>query len=74
MAVRECARRILELSREKEQLKIKRREAKDLRKKIVGVGNTEDSYGDKFLTIRNTSTSKSSGYNGSRFNKVPRKS
>lgn len=74
MTVRECARRILELSREKDQLKIKRREAKDLRKKIVGVGNTVDSYGDKFLTIRNTSTSKNSGYNGSRFNKVPYKS
>lgn len=50
--VRECARRILDLSKEKEKLKLERREAKKLRNKIVGAGNTMDSYGDKFVSMR----------------------
>lgn len=52
MPVRECARRILDLSKEKEKLKLERREAKKLRNKIVGAGNTMDSYGDKFVSMR----------------------
>ena len=50
--VRECARRILDLSKEKEKLKLERREAKKLRNKIVGAGNTMDSYGDKFMSMK----------------------
>lgn len=46
--VRESARRILELCKDKDRIKKERQEAKKLRTKIVGVGNTMDSYGDKF--------------------------
>lgn len=46
--VRESSRRILELCKDKERIKKERQEAKKLRTKIVGVGNTMDSYGDKF--------------------------
>jgi len=38
------------LCKEKDKLKKERAEAKKLRTKIVGVGNTMDSYGDKFLS------------------------
>ena len=40
------------MSKEKEKLKLERREAKKLRNKIVGAGNTMDSYGDKFVSMR----------------------
>lgn len=50
LSVRECSRRILELCKDKEKLKKERADAKKLRTKIVGVGNTMDSYGDKFLS------------------------
>jgi hypothetical protein len=40
------------LSKEKEKLKLDRREAKKLRNKIVGAGNTMDSYGDKFMSMK----------------------
>ncbi len=40
----------MELCKEKDKLKKERAEAKKLRTKIVGVGNTMDSYGDKFLS------------------------
>lgn len=46
--VRESSRRILELCKDKDRIKKERQEAKKLRTKIVGVGNTMDSYGDKF--------------------------
>ena len=68
MLVRECARRILDLSKEKEKLKLERREAKKLRNKIVGAGNTMDSYGDKFISMtggyRNKNSNKPN-YSGS---------
>jgi len=35
-------------------LKQERREAKKLRNKIVGAGNTMDSYGDKFMSMKGT--------------------
>jgi len=38
------------MCKEKDKLKKERAEAKKLRTKIVGVGNTMDSYGDKFLS------------------------
>lgn len=40
----------MELSKDKDKLKKERAESKALRSKIVGVGNTIDSYGDKFLS------------------------
>lgn len=52
-SVRESARRILELCKDKEKLKKERADAKKLRTKIVGAGNTMDSYGDKFLSAPN---------------------
>lgn len=48
-AIRECAKRIVELCKDREKLKKERAEGKRLRSKIVGVGNTVDSYGDKFM-------------------------
>ena len=36
------------MCKDKEKIKKERQEAKKLRTKIVGVGNTMDSYGDKF--------------------------
>ena len=56
--VRECARRIMDMSKEKEKLKIDRREAKKLRNKIVGAGNTMDSYGNKFNSMNSNSSYK----------------
>lgn len=53
LSVRESARRILELCKDKEKIKKERQEAKKLRTKIVGVGNTMDSYGDKFQSAPN---------------------
>jgi hypothetical protein len=38
----------LDCSKDKEKLKLDRREAKKLRNKIVGTGNTADSHGSKF--------------------------
>ena len=46
--IRECSWRILELCKDKEKLKKDRLASKKLRHKIVGVGNTMDSYGDKY--------------------------
>jgi hypothetical protein len=47
---------------------MERREAKKLRNKIVGAGNTMDSYGDKFISMtgsyRNKGNSKQN-YSGS---------
>ena len=40
----------MEISKDKEKLKKERADAKIMRTKIVGVGNTIDSYGDKFLS------------------------
>lgn len=40
----------MELCKDKDKLKKERADAKALRGKIVGVGNTIDSYGDKFLS------------------------
>lgn len=48
-SIREIAKRILELCKNKEKLKSERKKAKELRTKIVGVGNTMDSYGDQYL-------------------------
>lgn len=39
----------MDLCKDKDKIKKERQEAKKLRTKIVGVGNTMDSYGDKFL-------------------------
>lgn len=44
-SIREISKRILELCKDKKKLKIERKKAKELRSKIVGVGNTMDSYG-----------------------------
>ncbi len=63
------------MCKDKEKLKKERAEAKKLRTKIVGVGNTMDSYGDKFLSAPNDtegkrdfqskeSYTKPSGYSG----------
>lgn len=51
--VRESAKRVLELCKDKEKIKKERQEAKKLRTKIVGVGNTMDSYGDQFQNGKN---------------------
>jgi hypothetical protein len=48
-SIRETAKRILDLCKNKELLKKERKKAKILKTKIVGVGNTMDSYGDKFM-------------------------
>ena len=40
----------MELSADKQFAKAQREEAKKLRSKIVGVGNTMDSYGEKFMS------------------------
>lgn len=45
-SIREITKRILELCKNKELLKLERKKAKELRTKIVGVGNTMDSYGE----------------------------
>ena len=47
--MREISKRILELCKNKEFLKQERKKAKELRGKIVAVGNTMDSYGDKYI-------------------------
>ncbi len=47
--VRETSKRILSLCNNKDKLKKERKKAKSLRGKIVGVGNTMDSYGEKFM-------------------------
>ena len=47
--IRETAKRIIELCQDKELLRQERLKAKKLRGKIVGIGNTMDSYGDKYL-------------------------
>jgi len=39
------------LCKDKDKIKKERQEAKKLRTKIVGVGNTMDSYGDKIQTL-----------------------
>ena len=56
--VRENAKRILEMSKNKELLKKERSKAKKLRGKIVGCGNTMDSYGDKYLQAPNKNKEK----------------
>lgn len=61
LLVRESARRTLELCKDKEKLKKERADAKKLRTKIVGVGNTMDSYGDKFLSAPNDIDAKRDG-------------
>lgn len=53
LSVRESAKRVLELCKDKEKIKKERQEAKKLRTKIVGVGNTMDSYGDQFQNGKN---------------------
>ncbi len=47
--IREISKRILELCKNKDFLKKERSKARKLRSKIVGVGNTSDSYGNKYL-------------------------
>lgn len=54
----EIAKRILELCKNKEKLKNERKKAKELRTKIVGVGNTMDSYGDQYLQSQNNNDNK----------------
>lgn len=43
----------MELSKDKERLKKERTDAKALRTKIVGAGNTMDSYGEQFVSANN---------------------
>ena len=45
----------MELCNNKEKLSAERKKSKKLRGKIVGVGNTMDSYGDKFLSDKKKS-------------------
>ena len=45
----EISKWVLDLCNNKEILKKEWKKAKELRNKIVGVGNTMDSYGEKFL-------------------------
>ena len=51
LKVRECARRVLDLCKNKDKIKKERQEAKKLRTKIVGVGLPEDNYGEKFQAM-----------------------
>lgn len=51
LQVRESAKRIIELCRDKQLAKTEREEARKLRGKIVGAGNTMDSYGEKFMSV-----------------------
>ena len=46
----------MDLCRDKEKLKKERTDAKMMRTKIVGVGNTIDSYGEKFLSAPSDKT------------------
>ena len=62
LLVRESARRTIELCKDKEKLKKERADAKKLRTKIVGVGNTMDSYGDKFVSKPDDQRKESNGY------------
>lgn len=57
-SIREIAKRILELCKNKETLKAERKKAKELRNKIVGVGNTMDSYGTQYLNSNEPSKTK----------------
>lgn len=49
-SIREISKRILDLCGDKKKIREERKKAKELRTKIVGVGNTNDSYGDKFVS------------------------
>jgi protein subunit release factor B len=51
----------LDLCKDKDKIKKERQEAKKLRTKIVGVGNTMDSYGDKFQPASNEKSGSSNG-------------
>lgn len=62
LLVRESARRTIELCKDKEKLKKERADAKKLRTKIVGVGNTMDSYGDKFVSMPDDQRKDTNGY------------
>ena len=53
LQVRECSRRILDLCKDRELLKKERADAKGIRNKIVGMGNTVDSFGDKYQSPQN---------------------
>lgn len=44
------------MSKDKNKLKQDRKEAKNLRNKIVGAGNTMDSYGDKFNSMKDSAS------------------
>jgi hypothetical protein len=70
--VRENAKRILEMSKNKELLKKERSKAKKLRNKIVGCGNTMDSYGDKYLQApqKNKTENKEKIENNENFNSI----
>lgn len=50
LSIRESSKRIIELCKDRDRLKKERLEGKKMRSKIVGVGNTMDSYGDKFMS------------------------
>lgn len=56
--VTESSRRVLAFCNDKELLKKERLAAKKLKRRIVGAGNTIDSYGDKFQTIPQNDNSK----------------
>jgi len=57
------------LCKDKEKLKKERADAKKLRTKIVGVGNTMDSYGDKFLSAPNENERKPDYQNKDNYSK-----
>lgn len=46
--IRETTRNIIKLSEDKKLLKEERNNAKELRKKILGIGNTSDSYKNNY--------------------------
>ena len=50
LKVRECSRRILDLCKDRDLLRKERTEAKSIRGKIVGVGNTMEGFGDRYST------------------------
>lgn len=50
LSIRESSKRIIELCKDRDRLRKERLEGKKMRSKIVGVGNTMDSYGDKFMS------------------------
>lgn len=57
-SIREISKRILDLCKDKKKLKTERQKAKELRDKVIGAGNTMDSYGTQYLNSSEPSKTK----------------